>query len=220
MCKHFSTQHSGCGHLGELHVNPWELCPDAQQRLKQLHVPSWAPAPPPQRRGTLSRTFSRKGSISTKPKPSQPSYSDVPPRVFEQARCQGHTVIEQTRVVESTGKNKMDVCKACKEAIREMSKMIDQYHKSGSVKGTKAFRDYLQDRVGTPEPGPLVGYRADGPVSPMSSWERIGGSGTLSPVSPLPPQTQGAMSPTLVSPVSPRMQDSYFAPGAWYGGQR
>jgi hypothetical protein len=40
----------------------------------------------------------------------------------------------------------MDVCKECKRWIREMRFVIERFEKTGSVKGTKAFEEFLRFR--------------------------------------------------------------------------
>ncbi|ORY19034.1 hypothetical protein BCR34DRAFT_553164 [Clohesyomyces aquaticus] len=68
MCYHNYTRHTGCGHLGESHAQPWTLCPAAEQRLLDLRGPmsppptsSMAPPPLPPKR-TSTNTSSASGS--------------------------------------------------------------------------------------------------------------------------------------------------------------
>ncbi|KAF2650573.1 hypothetical protein K491DRAFT_697143 [Lophiostoma macrostomum CBS 122681] len=203
MCWHNLTQHSGCGHIGEAHHEPWTLCPQALERLEANRGPSSPPFIPPQiqpapptrlpttsKTRKLTRTISdavrsnpKRGAeprsvsgpnisrSSTSSMPTISSYRDLPDHVLERVKCTGSEINERTQVDASAGGKRMNVCKDCKASIKDMCAMLDMYNKNGSIKGTAAFRKFLQNSVGDVEKdvgdgrfdsGALQGYRYDG----------------------------------------------------------
>ena len=70
---------------------------------------------------------------------------------LESARCKGIDVerreLTQSEVVrQGGGKEVMRVCKECEKWMREMRFMIDRWEKTGSIRGTSAFEEFLKER--------------------------------------------------------------------------
>ncbi|KAF2129201.1 hypothetical protein P153DRAFT_375740 [Dothidotthia symphoricarpi CBS 119687] len=177
MCFHNSTQHNGCGHIGEAHTQPWTLCEIALRRLSDLRGPnspllSLPPprdVPPPKRSSStrrflsLSNTLSRSATTSsvasrrTNPGPTvRPSRASIsgfdpldPPTSLDYATLPDHQLlavrcavpVNRTRVTRD-----MDVCKSCKRWIVDMRHMVERYEKTGSIRGTSAFEEFLNVR--------------------------------------------------------------------------
>lgn len=58
----------------------------------------------------------------------------------EAIKCRNEEDLQKRTLVSS----KMQVCKVCQKWIREMQSMIQRYDKTGSVKGTRAFEEFLK----------------------------------------------------------------------------
>ncbi|KAF2277299.1 uncharacterized protein EI97DRAFT_466191 [Westerdykella ornata] len=65
----------------------------------------------------------------------------IPDHQFEAVRCKGDAVEVRTTVTSD-----MEVCKECKIWIGEMRFMIERYEKTGTIKGTMAFEEFLKWR--------------------------------------------------------------------------
>ncbi|KAF2268698.1 hypothetical protein CC78DRAFT_529698 [Lojkania enalia] len=174
MCFHNYTQHNGCGHIGEVHDCPWALCADAEKRLAEYRGTTTLPSPPlspptmsfplQKRRSTTKRFFSfntpsrhtSSASTSSRRTVSQPpnslsrastsSFADsgnggIADHELEAVKCRGEKIERRTMV-----SNEMQVCKECKKWIREMRFMIERFDKTGNIRGTKAFEEFLKDR--------------------------------------------------------------------------
>ncbi|KAF1992715.1 hypothetical protein P154DRAFT_528265 [Amniculicola lignicola CBS 123094] len=177
MCYHNYTQHSGCGHLGECHTQGWTLCAQAERRLADyrgpmsppLSPPEYNMGPPPKRNSTSAAKFTKRmfsfptnlarhassttqssrravsgPSISRASTSSYVSTNDAGIRdhEWEVAKCKGDDVTRRTMV-----SSEMEVCKECMRWIKEMRFMIERYEKTGSVRGTGAFEEFLKWRA-------------------------------------------------------------------------
>jgi hypothetical protein len=71
--------------------------------------------------------------------PSIDGTSGIPEHQFKAVKCTGYDVEQNAKV--SSG---MEVCKECKKWIREMRFLLERYDKTGSVKGTSAFEEFLR----------------------------------------------------------------------------
>ncbi|KAL5117860.1 hypothetical protein ACEQ8H_004178 [Pleosporales sp. CAS-2024a] len=86
MCFHNYSQHSGCGHLGESHTQPWELCNVAISKLHRLRGPMSPPLSPaptssalPKRSPSTRRFFSLSRSNTTASQRMSNSYLPATP---------------------------------------------------------------------------------------------------------------------------------------------
>lgn len=173
MCYHNYTQHNGCGHIGEMHNTPWTLCSAAQKRLSDLRGPMSPPLFPaaapaqnampsrkPSKLGKIlsaglsrSATSSSSGTYRTVSGASSISRTStsstiatpvegtagIPDHQLEAVKCTGYDVQTRTNV-----SSEMEVCKECQKWIREMRFLIERYDKTGSVKGTTAYEEFLK----------------------------------------------------------------------------
>ncbi|KAF2182473.1 hypothetical protein K469DRAFT_233931 [Zopfia rhizophila CBS 207.26] len=177
MCYHNYTCHNGCGHIGESHISPITLCADAEQRLALRRGPmspplptspppkNTFPFPPPKHRPTsklhkriasfsasISRTTSSASMASSRRAVSGPSRTStssfassgaelgIADHELEAVKCER----PQKRSLVSNG---MDVCKECGKWVREMRFMLERFDKTGSVRGTGAFEEFLKGRA-------------------------------------------------------------------------
>jgi hypothetical protein len=164
MCHHNFVQHNGCGHIGEAHTEPWTLCSTAVARLDTVRSPFAQPlsppsSPPPKRTAStrrflsLSRTLSRSSTHPSAPGSPRSSmggdyfsavappidYSSIPEHQIAAARCEAPT--KRTRI-----SSEMNVCKECLRGIADMRSLVQRYDKTGCVKGTAAFEEFLKWR--------------------------------------------------------------------------
>jgi hypothetical protein len=63
----------------------------------------------------------------------------IPDYQLEAVKCRGYDVQKRTNV-----SSEMEVCKECQKWIREMRFLLQRYDKTGSVKGTTAFEEFLR----------------------------------------------------------------------------
>jgi hypothetical protein len=64
---------------------------------------------------------------------------DIPGHEFETVKCKAPDVHRRTTV-----SSQMEVCKECQKWIREMRFLVQRYDKTGCVKGTRAFEEFLR----------------------------------------------------------------------------
>ncbi|KAF2750389.1 hypothetical protein M011DRAFT_241519 [Sporormia fimetaria CBS 119925] len=179
MCYHNLTQHNGCGHIGERHTAAWTLCAAAEQRLAQLRGPTPI-APSTTRPPKLGKRFTSFGSSFSRSNTANPSLQrtmsgppsslsvgsrtsissattqetscgDIPRYEFNSVKCGEEVCETRTQVTRD-----MDVCKGCKRWIEEMRSMIAGYDRSGIIRGTKVYEEFLKARVGD-DAGPVRG---------------------------------------------------------------
>ncbi|KAF1979248.1 hypothetical protein BU23DRAFT_549264 [Bimuria novae-zelandiae CBS 107.79] len=228
MCYANFTQHSGCGHIGESCTQPLTLCDDAIQRLYSLRGPNSPLISPPatqffappnrsasKRRffslsGTLSRSSSTVSRQSERPslRSANPSftptttvpvdidYKGLPEHQVNAVKCK--VPVRRSQVA-----SEMDVCPECKKSLNDMRSMLERYDKTGSIRGTTAFEQFLRfgddrnytaagdvtiplrDSI-TGEHGAMqaivLGHASDSPALPQRSgtWGREADAETLS----------------------------------------
>jgi hypothetical protein len=168
MCLHNYTQHSGCGHIGESHTQPWTLCDAAVQRLNSLRGPNSPPLSPaamtyapPKRTSSTRRFFSLSRSntaasrrttsgltgTSRDSTTSHGSYTQALTAAVNYATLPDHQLaaVKCAQPIKSTHVSReMDVCKTCKRWIDDMRSMLSRYDKTGSIRGTSAFERFLK----------------------------------------------------------------------------
>ncbi|KAF2496662.1 hypothetical protein BU16DRAFT_525815 [Lophium mytilinum] len=162
MCYLNITIHNGCGHRAPSVSDPYTLCNEALVRLAEATgniADSMPPPPPPRPKRTstsisgrftslkaLGRTSSTSSTISkrsvsdsvTSPISSSFAWKASPSSAIA-ARCETPEVRERVN-------SGMDVCEECRRWVEEMRFLVKRYDQSGSVKGCKAFDEFLRDR--------------------------------------------------------------------------
>jgi hypothetical protein len=172
MCFENHTYHNGCGHVGELHDQPWTLCAVAEGLLRERYPPWFgvpisppphSPTFPTKRMSTARRFFSMgpplnrhrsTTSTSSRRTASGPTLSRSSTSSFASAadtKIPEH-VLKEVRCREPGSVTRremvssdMQVCKECLVAIQDMRALVEAYDRTGSVRGTRAFARFLED---------------------------------------------------------------------------
>jgi hypothetical protein len=163
MYHHNFTQHVGCGHISETHLQPWTLCTDAEKRLSERLGQAMQPSPPQgstyvQRNASSSSSGLRqrlKVRLLLSPTSNTPSSYASPTSTPSLASLHGlpmHeiqaiTCMKSVQRTHTSAGAKMDVCGECKVWMSAMWSMLERYDKTGCIKGTRAYDEFLRDKA-------------------------------------------------------------------------
>ncbi|KAJ4351752.1 uncharacterized protein N0V89_007095 [Didymosphaeria variabile] len=167
MCWHNYTQHSGCGHQGEVHDERYTLCDLAYTALLSKRGPSppqdfnFFPQAPKRANTTISRLFPSLSRSDTAASTCSRRTVSGPESVGSNrastmsgvsSQFPDHEMLPaaetcpnlETRVRVSNKPGQ--VCKECAKWIEHMQNMIEGYNKGRGVRGTAAFKEFLEER--------------------------------------------------------------------------
>ncbi|KAF9739526.1 hypothetical protein PMIN02_005821 [Paraphaeosphaeria minitans] len=171
---HNYTQHSGCGHYGEVYNERYTLCQPTYQTLMSKRGPSSPPIAPPQdftffpqpakrsnttksgrffglrRSSTAASTSSRRaasgpGSVGLNRASTTSGASNQFPDYEMLPQVQACPELK-TRTIVTQSVDKSQVCSECSKWIEHMRNMIAGYDKRRGLRGSAAFKEFLEDR--------------------------------------------------------------------------